>query len=413
VADLGFPRIPRYAVPQMLSLMQLGPLERPVRLGRLVRRASAAFGASPLAIVRRAFLLRKYGFHMEEAVPLGLLDPAFPESRFAEFVTSDRVTAVQRRLSPPALTAVIDDKVLFWVACRAVRIRTAPVRAVVRRARTGWTEAGATPRSRAEWATALARLADGELVAKPAHGDHGEGVRAFVVRDGRFFEHGRELGNGGALAASLLADRRYEDFLLQTRLENHELLTRLSGCRTLQTVRIWTLLEAVDADRPEDVTVLGGEMKLVWADTVTDNDSTIPGMRGFSLVDGETGVLGPLLRTRPDSLAPEALERHPRTGAVFEGVRLPLWDEALALVRRAAAAFPLLRTLGWDVALTPDGAVLIEANAGWGPPNEFGIAPALVERLEEALHAGGGAGRSQASRRPPDRVLTATRPGCQ
>ena len=58
-------------------------------------------------------------------------------------------------------------------------------------------------------------------------------------------------------------------------------------------------------------------------------------------------------------------DRHPDTGAVFAEVTVPFWDEVRDITARAAPALPL-GSLGWDVALTPEGPVLIEANYSWG-----------------------------------------------
>jgi len=53
---------------------------------------------------------------------------------------------------------------------------------------------------------------------------------------------------------------------------------------------------------------------------------------------------------------------HPRSGIRFDGLVLPYWQELKSLVRKAAPVMLPLRSLGWDVALTPEGPLLIEVN---------------------------------------------------
>ena len=64
-------------------------------------------------------------------------------------------------------------------------------------------------------------------------------------------------------------------------------------------------------------------------------------------------------------------ETHPLTGIPFMGFQVPLWDEALDMVRKAArkAYGYNCHWIGWDVAITPDGPALIEAN--WRPGTEL------------------------------------------
>ncbi len=53
---------------------------------------------------------------------------------------------------------------------------------------------------------------------------------------------------------------------------------------------------------------------------------------------------------------------HPDTGVRFDGTQLPYWQEVKSLVRSAAQNMLPLRSIGWDVSITPEGPVLVEAN---------------------------------------------------
>ncbi len=56
-------------------------------------------------------------------------------------------------------------------------------------------------------------------------------------------------------------------------------------------------------------------------------------------------------------------ERHPISNAAIAGRVLPNWHDAVALARRAhREAFPEYTLVGWDVALTADGPIILEGN---------------------------------------------------
>src|SRR5690606_10909580 len=83
-------------------------------------------------------------------------------------------------------------------------------------------------------------------------------------------------------------------------------------------------------------------------------------------IDPSTGGLGVAVGSRsknwPDM---HTFEHHPDTGVCFEGFTLPYWNDTTNLVLRAHQAFPELGVIGWDVAITEQGPVLIEANHAW------------------------------------------------
>ena len=91
--------------------------------------------------------------------------------------------------------------------------------------------------------------------------------------------------------------------------------------------------------------------------------------RGDSCVDnaGSGGIICPLNPETGTVFAARdergvAYETQPETGERLVGFQVPRWDEAKDFVLKAAQVVPTTRIIAWDVALTPDGWILLEAN---------------------------------------------------
>ena len=63
---------------------------------------------------------------------------------------------------------------------------------------------------------------------------------------------------------------------------------------------------------------------------------------------------------------------HPDTGVALTGFKVPDWEQACAMVRKLATMVGGLRYIGWDLAHTDKGWILVEANT------EPGILPPMV-----------------------------------
>lgn len=88
----------------------------------------------------------------------------------------------------------------------------------------------------------------------------------------------------------------------------------------------------------------------------------------------------------------EYYSAHPFTKTVFDGFEIPLFKEAVELCKKAAAVFPQVGYIGWDVAVTPSAPVLVEGNTmpsydmcqNYGHiDNKAGILPRFKEILGE------------------------------
>ncbi len=58
----------------------------------------------------------------------------------------------------------------------------------------------------------------------------------------------------------------------------------------------------------------------------------------------------------------QLVEVHEDTGYHFERFQVPDWEQCVALVKRAALLLPEIPFVGWDIAFTPEGPIIIEAN---------------------------------------------------
>ena len=85
-------------------------------------------------------------------------------------------------------------------------------------------------------------------------------------------------------------------------------------------------------------------------------------------------------------------ERHPQTKAQILGAQIPFWPQAVALCKECARVIPQVRYVGWDVAITKDGPVIIEGNQFPGHdilqlpvhvPDKIGMLPAIQKALKQ------------------------------
>lgn len=105
----------------------------------------------------------------------------------------------------------------------------------------------------------------------------------------------------------------------------------------------------------------------------------------IAAIDYETGII--------KGAIDEAMNRyivHPDTGKTILGYQIPRWEEAKQLVAQLSDVFTEMRYCGWDLALTDQGWVMVEANSkglfiGFQMPTQEGCR----EEFEWLKHACG------------------------
>ena len=234
----------------------------------------------------------------------------------------------------------LNNKALFAEHCREHQIRTAPVLAVLSG---GGVEYCALP---AEFET--------DLFVKPVVGRGGKGAQRWdLVERGTYESTSGERLSRDQLCGRLCEQSRTASLIVQQRLKNHPDLAPLNN-GALSTVRVLTCLN--EQGEPE---VVGAAMRMaIGANHVVDN---LHAGGIATAVDLETGTLGAASNLGADARL-GWMDRHPVSGAQITGARLPMWNEVREFAVRAHRAFGDRVLVGWDIAITAEGPVLVEGN---------------------------------------------------
>ena len=344
-------------------------------LSRVSAEASRLHGGGRLAAAARARRLRTRGsFQYDEALAAGLLDPALDERDALRFVSEHDTSRVVERLNPQSLAHLTAEKAIFYRHFGALGIRIPALYGLIGRGASWSATAGARPLGGVDGAASL--LAEGtpaEFVVKPSAGHHGLGVRVLRHEAGELIDLDGTRRTPLQLVRELQADPEFDLFVVQERLRNHAEVLALCESETLQTVRLTTFVP--DSGGPQ---VVHASFKLAFGGSNVDNFHSGANGNVIAEVDLATGQL----------LRPFALTGPPHPG--IEGRPLPEWHGAVALARRGAELLLPQRTMGFDVALTPSGPVIVEANRGYDPfPSaHFG---AVLRAIKRAAAGGGPA----------------------
>lgn len=343
--------------------MRLGQtLPQLAELGRATRAAMREYGEGPAAVLRRMRRLRARGFTYTEAVDEGLLDPAMPDGVRGRYLSRHVREIRQNVLNPLSLEDFTEEKLTFARYAESLGIPVPRTYGTAGRAG-GWNRvAGRMVTGPDGFARMVAEDLADEFVIKPVLGYLGLGLRV-LRRDGAVLvdQDGRRI-DAAALHAELDADPAFDLFLIQERLHNHPDVDALHASPMLQTSRVTSLVTAGG-----QVRMLFVSLKVGTGTGGADNYRVGETGNGVAYVDLDTGLLGPALVPRPGRLGPipaSELDGHP-----IEGRPMPLLAECLDLVTRHAHAFLPMRTLGWDIALTARGPVVVEVNNFWASPH--------------------------------------------
>lgn len=334
--------------------------EQSANVSSLVAEAARATGASPFKMMREIMMLKGAPSHMTEReyFDFQLYDPSLSKDEKRAFIGVAGSCRLNLKLSPPNLTdlrGLLRDKVALTALASQLGLPTTETQALFTLDR----RMGNLPclRNVDEVEQFLKHEARYPLFGKPVRGCQAMGTVGIDSLDAG----GAELclAGGATVPARALAEEivtNYpEGYTFQSWVVQHPEIIRYTG-KSVGTVRLVTVVEE---DTPR---VLYALWKIPSATATSDNFWQTGNM--LCRVDHRTGEVeacrtGKGLQTR-------WIEAHPDTGLPIKGFRIPNWDAIAGLALDAHAIFPVNGLLGWDIAVGPNGGVLVECNENPG-----------------------------------------------
>ena len=182
---------------------------------------------------------------------------------------------------------------------------------------------------------------EGKVIYKPQASSGGQGIKVFDY----------DADNIDDVVAALdeLSDGVVENFLVQ-----HEEMQKLST-QAVNTIRFVTVCTEDESHGIET-----GKLHIMYAGLrMAGPDSYLDNLHSGGMVAGvdiESGTV----TTDGVNFKGEVFERYPVTETVIKGFRIPCFEEAKEMLRRAG--HDIEGYFGWDVAISKDGPVVIEVN---------------------------------------------------
>ncbi len=171
--------------------------------------------------------------------------------------------------------------------------------------------------------------------AKPNNGTCGRGIEKITVKD---FEDPRTLWY-------YLEEK--ELTLLEETIIQHPQMNHLHP-HSINTIRFVTIFH-------------DNEVHIVAAYLRIGNNRIVDNFNNGGMVvpiDVKTGLINDIAIDK----AGHQYEFHPVTQTSIKGFQIPLWSECIDLVKRASPIVPQVGLVGWDVGISVNGPLLVEAN---------------------------------------------------
>ncbi|MCK4584333.1 hypothetical protein KAU13_02845 [candidate division WOR-3 bacterium] len=148
----------------------------------------------------------------------------------------------------------------------------------------------------------------------------------------------------------------YKGYIIEEKIEQDPAMNVLSG-KSLNTIRVSTLIT-----NNNEILIDFGMLRVGREGSITDNLH----QGGYVVnINVENGSIGEKTFGYKEEGGPWIEEKEERIKDFFTDCKVPFWHDIVSLAKKAASFSPELRSVGWDIAISKNGPVLMEGNDNW------------------------------------------------
>jgi hypothetical protein len=214
----------------------------------------------------------------------------------------------------------------------------------------------------------IASLVEDKTIAfdafcKILDGSSGRGAFPLKVSDGRL------LINDDEVTLAQLKAKIGAKYLIQERVQQHPTMNLLSP-HSINTVRLVTF------NQDGVVRLFSAACRIGTNERSVDNWSAGGVVVSINPANGqlcEDGIYKPGFGG--------IVRQHPQTRVTFQGFEIPHFHDAVQLVTRLHSYFYGIHSIGWDVAIRPEGPIIIEGNDSWDGGIPMALEPDFKRRF--------------------------------
>lgn len=314
-------------------------------------------------VIRSFWYFLKYAkfgkYSPTEIFMTDLLDPTITKEDSIGMISAESFLEYEKSVNPRSHLHLTEDKVKFHDFCVENDLPVPETIASIDPREGSFWKKDEPISSGQDLVNGLAKYPF-DLICKPIEGAHGVQVTNLHYVDGKHCLVDHPDTTLDQFVTSIFAEKN-GGYIIQKKLYSHQHVAEFTDNPMLQTMRIETYLD--DNNQPQ---ILGRRIKFPDKGSIVDN-FVYGTSQNRSCIVNENGVVFQTYTNCPQKKCLVRYDYLLNAEGEKELLQMPFWPEAMSMVLRAQALFAPLKTIGWDVAITDDGPILIEGNSYWDP----------------------------------------------